>query len=279
MQNRKSAEITITYTADGKPIGSLFNSLWHFRDFILILCWRDIKVRYKQTILGMAWVVIVPFVSMIIFSLIFGGLAKMPSDGMPYPIFVFSGLLIWQLFNKAFTDISQCLTNNLALIKKVYFPKIALPVASALPGLVDFACGFLVLLVLMVYYDFGPSIEILLIPIIAIFALLSALSVGLWLAALNATYRDVRYLLPFVSQLWFYMTPVVYPISVVPEPWNGLLYLNPMTLVIVATRWSVLGADTPPISGILISLSIVSILTAGGIIFFRNFEKNYADRL
>ena len=279
MKSRESSSNLVVFRAGGQPWGNLLLSLWQFRTFIGILCWRDLKVRYKQTALGIAWVILIPFVSMVVFSLIFGGLAKIPSDGHPYPIFVFSGLLIWQLFAKAFSDVSQCLTNNLALIKKVFFPRMALPVAGALPGIVDFVCGLGGFFVLVIYYGVSLRWGWVVLPVFVLIAVWSAFAVGLWLATLNASYRDVQFLLPFMSQLWFFGTPVVYPLSLVPMPWQPLMFLNPMTTAVVGVRWAILGSDAPPVFGVALSIFVLILVSLGGIWTFRRFELGFADRL
>src|SRR5471030_1536281 len=212
--------------------------LWEYRELLYFLIWRDVKVRYKQTALGAAWAVIQPLMTMIVFSVFFGRLAKMPSDGVPYPVFAYTALLPWQLFANALTESSNSLVGNQNLIKRVYFPRMVVPIAAVLGGLVDFAIAFVVLLAMLAYYGIHPTIAIVTLPLFVLLAVVTALAVGLWLTALNVQFRDVRYTIPFLTQLWLFATPVAYPSSIIPEKWRWLLGLNPMAGVVEGFRWA-----------------------------------------
>jgi lipopolysaccharide transport system permease protein len=251
--------------------------LWEYRELLTFLVWRDIKVRYKQTILGVAWAIIQPFFTMVVFSIFFGRLANMPSDNLPYPIFAFTALLPWTLFAHALTGSTESLVANQNLITKVYFPRLIIPVATTVAGLVDFAIAFVVLLGLMAFYQIQPGTAIFTLPLFIMLALASALSVGLWLSALNVQYRDVRYTVPFLTQLWMFMTPIAYSSSIVPEKWQPLYALNPMAGVVNGFRWALLGnADSPGIM-VLVSTCVVVVLLTGGLYYFRRMERRFAD--
>src|SRR6266404_3933088 len=202
--------------------------VWEYRELLYFLVWRDIKVRYKQTALGAAWAILQPVMTMLVFSVFFGRLAKMPSDGIPYPIFAYAALLPWQLFAYALSESGNSLISNQGLITKVYFPRLVIPISAVLAGLVDFGIAFVVLLGMMLFYGITPTAAVLLLPLFILFALATALAVGLWLSALNVKYRDVRYTIPFLTQFWMFATPVAYPSSLVPEPWRAWFGLNPM---------------------------------------------------
>ena len=251
--------------------------LWLYRELLFFLAWRDIKLRYKQTALGAAWAILQPLLTMVIFSVIFGQLAKLPSDGIPYPIFTYAALLPWQLFSFALTNSSNSLINSQNLISKVYFPRLIIPLASTLAGLMDFAIAFLVLLGLMAYYHITPTMTILYLPLFLILALLSALAVGVWLSALSVEYRDVRYIVPFLTQFWMYATPIAYASSLIPENWRLLYGLNPMTGVVEGFRWALLGIQTSGGSMILVSAAVVVVMFISGLYYFRRMENNFAD--
>lgn len=251
--------------------------IWDYRELLFFLMWRDIKVRYKQTALGAAWAVIQPLFLMLVFSLFFGRLAKVPSDGLPYPIFVYAALLPWQLFAFALSESSNSLVSNERLVTKVYFPRLVIPAASILAGLVDFAISFCVLLLMMAYYRITPTLAIVLLPFFILVALTTALGAGLWLSALNVQYRDVRYTLTFLTQLWLFLTPVSYPSSLVPEKWKFLYGLNPMVGVIEGFRWVLLGNAPPPASLLVASFAAVLLLFVGGLYYFRRMEQRFAD--
>lgn len=251
--------------------------LWDYRELLYFLTLRDIKVRYKQTALGAAWAVIQPFFMMVVFSLFFGRLAGVKSDGIPYPIFTFCALLPWQLFAHALTESSNSLVANERLITKVYFPRLVVPIAAVLGGLVDFAVAFVILLIMMFYYGIVPTWAIVTLPAFIFLAVLTALAVGLWLSALNVKYRDVRYTINFLIQFWLFATPVAYPSSIVPERWRPLYGLNPMAGVVEGFRWALLGTKQPPGAMLLVSISVVIVLLIGGLYYFRRMEQEFAD--
>ena len=251
--------------------------LWDYRELLYFLVWRDVKVRYKQTALGALWAILQPTMTMVVFSIFFGRLAKIPSDGVPYPVFAFTALLPWQLFAYALSESSNSLVGSQNLITKVYFPRLVIPIAGVLAGLVDFAIAFLVLLTLMWYYGIAPTAAIALLPLFVLLAIVTALSVGLWLAALNVKYRDVRYTLPFLTQLWMFATPVAYPSSLVPERWRALLGLNPMAGVVEGFRWALLGKAHQPGPLLIVSICAVIVLLIGGLMYFRKTEATFAD--
>jgi lipopolysaccharide transport system permease protein len=251
--------------------------LWEYRELLYFLVWRDIKVRYKQTALGAAWAVLQPVLTMLVFTVFFGRLAKVPSDGIPYPVFVYAALLPWQLFAFALTESANSLVGNQNLIKKVYFPRLVVPLASVLAGLVDFGIAFLVLLALMLYYGIVPSFAILVLPLFLLLAVATALSVGLWLSALNVQFRDVRYTIPFLTQFWMFATPVAYPSSLVPERWRPWYGLNPMAGVVEGFRWALLGKSKSPGPLLWVSGLVVVLLLIGGLAYFRRMESTFAD--
>jgi lipopolysaccharide transport system permease protein len=251
--------------------------LWEYRELLGFLVWRDIKVRYKQTALGAAWAILQPVLTMLVFSVFFGRLAKVPSDGIPYPVFAFAALLPWQLFAYALTESGNSLVSNQNLITKVYFPRLVIPIAAVLAGLVDFAIAFLVLLVLMFYYGIVPTAAVALLPLFLLLAVATALAVGLWLSALNVKYRDVRYTMPFLVQFWMFATPVAYPSSLVPEPWRALYGLNPMAGVVEGFRWALLGKAQSPGVLLWVSVAAVIVLLVGGLRYFRRTETTFAD--
>jgi lipopolysaccharide transport system permease protein len=251
--------------------------LWRYRELVFFLTWRDISVRYKQTALGAAWAILQPVFTMLVFSVFFGGLGRIPSDDRPYPLFTFCALLPWQLFAHALTESSNSLVANERLITKVYFPRLIIPLAATLAGLVDFVIAFGVLVVLMAGYGAAPTWAVLTLPLFVIFVLLAALAVGLWLSALNVQYRDVRYTLPFLTQAWLFITPIAYPSSLIPEPWRALYGLNPMAGVVEGFRWALLGLDQPPLGLLAVSAGVVAVLLVGGLYYFRRMERTFAD--
>jgi lipopolysaccharide transport system permease protein len=254
-----------------------FKEMWDYRELLFFLTWRDIKVRYKQTVLGAAWAVLQPVLTMVVFSIFFGRLAKLPSDGIPYPIFALSGLIPWQLFAYALTQSSNSVVANKNLISKVYFPRLIVPLAAVLSGLVDFAIAFLVLLIMMLYYGIAPGPAIAAIPIAILFTVVAALAVGLWLSALNVRYRDVQYTIPFLTQFWMFVTPIAYSTTLIPERFRMIYGLNPMAGVVECFRWALLGKARG--SGSLMAISVVVVLIAffGGLAYFRKVEKTFAD--
>jgi lipopolysaccharide transport system permease protein len=255
------------------PLGEL----WDFRELVYFFVWRDIKIRYKQTAIGAAWAVLQPLLTMLIFSLFFGRLAHIPSEGLPYPIFYYSALLPWMYFAAALQNATNTIVENQRVITKVYFPRLALPLASVLSGLVDFGVSFVMFVVLMVYYGIRPTPAILWFPAFILLAVLTALGVGLWLSALNALYRDVRYVLPFLVQFWLFASPVAYPASLVPQKWRWLYGLNPMAGVIEGVRWSLTGKTSPPGRLIFVSTAAVLVFLATGLAYFQKVETTVAD--
>jgi lipopolysaccharide transport system permease protein len=251
--------------------------LWEYRELLYFLIWRDFKVRYKQTILGAAWAIIQPFFAMVVFSIFFGHLAKVPSDGLPYPLFSYCGLLPWQLFSHALMGTGNSLVANQNLITKVYFPRLIIPLAAVLGGLTDFGIAFLVLLGMMMYYGVIPTSLLASLPLFLLLALATALGVGLWLSALNVQFRDVRYTIPFLTQFWLFATPIAYPTSLVPEGWRAFYGLNPMAGVVEGFRWALLGTATASGPMLTSSVAIVLVLLVGGLYYFRQMEKTFAD--
>lgn len=251
--------------------------LWQYRELLYFLIWRDIKVRYKQTALGAAWAIMQPLFTMLIFSLFFGRLAKMPSDGIPYPLFTFTALVPWTFFANGLNQSSNSLVASANLLKKVYFPRLVIPIATVFAGVIDFLLAFAVLLGLMAFYGTTPTVHIVWTPLFLLLALVTSLGVGLWLSALNVKYRDVRYITPFIVQVWMFSTPIVYPSSLLPGAWRTIYGLNPMVGVVEGFRWTLLGTNTAP--GFMIGLSaIVAVaILIGGAFYFRHMEKTFAD--
>ena len=251
--------------------------VWAYRELLYFLVWRDIKVRYKQTALGAAWAIIQPVMTMVVFSVFFGRLAKVPSDGIPYPVFSFAALLPWQLFAFSLSESSNSLVGSQNLITKVYFPRLVIPLSSVLAGVVDFGIAFVVLLGLMIYYGIHPTGAVIWLPLFVLLALATALSVGLWLSALNVKYRDVRYTIPFLTQFWMFATPVAYSSTLVPEKWRALFGLNPMAGVVEGFRWALLGKSGGPGALLWVSVMAVLLLLIGGLFYFRKTEATFAD--
>ncbi|MFH2204585.1 MAG: ABC transporter permease [Elusimicrobiota bacterium] len=272
-----SAASTITITPRTGMLALDLKEYWRYRELLYFLTKRDIKVRYKQTILGGLWAIIQPVFTMIVFTLFFGRLAKMPSDGIPYPVFVYAGLLPWTYFAGALSASGDSLVGNSNLITKVYFPRVIMPAAAALAGLLDFFIAMLVLGAMMFYYRLAPGFEILLFPCLVGLTFLCAVGTGLWLSALNVQFRDIRYVIPFLVQLWMFVSPVIYPVSMVPEKYRWFLALNPMGGVIKAFRASLLGHQ-PVDWGLLgISTLVIAAILLSGLRFFQNMEKTFAD--
>ena len=253
------------------------DELWEYRELLYFLAWRDIKIRYKQTALGAAWAIIQPFFTMVIFSIFFGRLAGIPSDGVPYPIFSFAALVPWTFFANSLNQSSNSLVSSANLIQKVYFPRLAVPIASVFSGMVDFVLAFIVLLGMMLYYGMLPTINVVWLPAFCLLAFVTSLGVGLWLSAMNVRFRDVRYTVPFLVQFWMFATPIAYPSSLLSEPWRTLYGLNPMVGVIEGFRWGLLGTNTAPGGIIIISSLMAMAILVGGAFYFRRAEKNFAD--
>lgn len=252
-------------------------SLWQYRELLYFLVWRDVLTRYKQTAIGATWVVLQPLINMILFTLIFSRLANIPSDGIPYPVFAFTALLPWSYFAQALAKTSSSVVNSSNLVTKIYFPRLLIPIAAAIAPVVDLFFSFFVLLVLMTWFKIVPTWGLILLPFFLALALLTALAVGLWSSALNVKYRDVGSIIPFVAQVWMYASPVVYPVSMVPEKWKILYSLNPMVAVIEGFRWVLLGTKCPDLVMMSVSLATVVALLLGGIVYFKRMEQSFAD--
>jgi len=254
--------------------------VWAYRELVWFMVWRDVKVRYKQTLLGMLWAVIQPVLTMIVFTFLFGRVAKVPTDGIPYPIFSYTALLPWGLFVTALNQGSRSLVAHNNMITKIYFPRLILPLSSVLAGLVDFAIAFLVLIVLMIIYGTRPAWSMIwTLPLFLVLAILTALGVALWLSAFNVRYRDVNHALPFIGQIWFFLTPVAYSASVVSEQWRLIYSLNPMAGVVNGFRWGLLGAGTGPDTALWISIVISFVILVTGLFYFRSMERTFADTI
>jgi len=264
-----------------EPRKSLFHldlkALWEYRELLYFLVWRDLKVRYRQTIIGIGWVVLQPLLTMLLFTAIFGRFAKIPSDGFPYPIFAYSALLPWNLFSSSLARGSDSIVTNAQLISKIYFPRLLLPLSGILSPLVDFAISLVIFFMMMIWFGTFPTLGILALPLFLLLALLTALAVGLWLSALNVRYRDVCHTIPFLVQLWMFASPVAYPVSLVPENWRILYSLNPMAGVIEGFRWALLGKESPDFGVIIISSVMVTTLLISGAVFFKHTERTFAD--
>ncbi|AFZ34645.1 ABC-2 type transporter [Stanieria cyanosphaera PCC 7437] len=262
----------------GRTERQYWQDIWRYRELFYFLAWRDILVRYKQTIIGIAWALLRPFLTTVVFTLVFSKLAKLPSDGAPYPILVFAGMLPWQFFANALAECSNSLITNANLISKVYFPRLIVPASAVIVSFVDFLISGMILLALMIWYDFVPSWRIITLPIFIAIAFTASMGVGLWLSALNVQYRDFRYIVPFIIQFGLYISPVGFSSSIVPEQWRWLYSLNPMVGVIDGFRWAIIGGDIPIYwSGFIISIGLVTLLFISGIWYFRRMEKTFAD--
>jgi len=253
------------------------HELWQYRELLYFFVWRDVKVRYKQTVLGVAWAVLQPLFTMVIFSLFFGRLAKIPSEGVPYPIFSYTALIPWIFFANGINQSTSSLVTGGSLIKKVYFPRLIVPISSVLAGLADFIPAFVVLLAMMLFYDILPTLQLFWIPAFLLLALITALGVGMWLSALNVQFRDVRYAVPFLIQCWLFATPIAYPSSLLPEPWKTVYAINPMVGVVEGFRWALLGTESAPGPMLFVSASAALVLLVSGAFFFRRMERSFAD--
>jgi lipopolysaccharide transport system permease protein len=252
-------------------------SLWQYRELLYFLVWRDVKVRYKQTAIGIGWAILQPLMTMALFTVVFGNFAQIPSDGLPYPVFAYTALLPWTYFSQALSRSGTSLVGNANLITKVYFPRLIIPLAAAAAPTVDFLFSFFILLGLMAWFGIVPNWGVLALPLFLLFAVLTALAVSLWLAPLNVQYRDVGHTIPFFIQFWMYASPVAYPISLVPEPWRPLYSLNPMAGVIEGFRWALLGKDHPDFIVMAVSVAMMLALLLGGMVYFKKTEQTFAD--
>ena len=251
--------------------------LLQYRELVFFLAWRDVKVRYKQTVLGAMWAVLQPVITMVIFSIFLGRLAKVPSDGVPYPIFAFTALVPWTLFATGLTQASNSLVSGANLLRKVYFPRLVMPIASVLVGLVDFVLAFVVLVAMMLAYGFVPSQALVVIPGLLLLTIMTSLGAGLWLAAFNVRFRDVRYVIPFLVEIWLLATPIAYPSSLLSDSWRQIYAINPMVGVVEGFRWALLGTDTAPGAMVLVSTVASALLLVSGVFIFRRMERNLAD--
>ena len=251
--------------------------LWEYRELLYFLIWRDVKVRYKQTVIGAAWAIIQPFFTMVVFSLFFGRLANIPSDGVPYPIFSFTALVPWTFFANGMNQASNSLVSSSNLIKKIYFPRLAIPLAAVLSGIVDFILAFLTLTGMIVYFGIIPTINVLWVPFLLLLALITSLGVSLWLSAMNVQFRDVHHVMPFLTQIWLFATPIAYPSSLLSEPWRTIYGINPMVGVVEGFRWALLGTGTAPGPVVIVSSLAAFLLLLSGAFYFRRMEKTFAD--
>lgn len=251
--------------------------LWEYKELLYFLIWRDIKVRYKQTVLGASWAIIQPFFTMVVFSLFFGKLAKMPSDGIPYPIFSYTALVPWAFFANGLNQASNSLVGGANLIKKVYFPRLAMPIASVLGGVIDFVLAFIMLIGMMLFYGISPTINVFWLPFFLLLAIITSLGVSLWLSAMYVQFRDVRHIVPFLTQIWLFATPIAYPSSLLSEPWRTFYGINPMVGVVEGFRWALLGAHTAPGPIIIVSSIAAMGMLISGALYFRRMEKTFAD--
>ena len=254
-------------------------ALWQYRELLYFLAWRDIKARYAQTVFGIGWAIIQPLFTMVIFTVIFGKFARMPSDGLPYPIFAYTALIPWTYFARSIERGGHSLVGEAGLVKKVYFPRLVLPISATIGGFLDFIISFGVLFGMMAWYGFRPNWGMLALPLFLVLILVTALSVSLWLSSLNTRYRDIGYVIPFLTQVWMYASPVVYPVSVVPERWRLLYSLNPMTGVIEGFRWALLGKKSPDFIIMALSMTAVLFIFLAGLVYFKRTERTFADIL
>ena len=262
----------------GRTERHYWKDLWRYRELFYFLAWRDILVRYKQTIIGITWAIIRPVLTMVVFTVVFGNLAKLPSGGAPYPIMVFAALLPWQFFASSFSEAGNSLIANTNMISKVYFPRLVLPTTAVIVGFVDFLISFAILLAMMLWYEFIPDVRIIMLPLFILMAFAASMAGGLWIAALNVKYRDFRYIIPFIVQFGLYISPVGFNSSIVPDKWRLLYSLNPMVGVIDGFRWAILGGEYQfYLPGFLLSLALVAFLLVSGIVYFRKTEKTFAD--
>lgn len=253
------------------------HSVWRYRELLYFLIWRETKVRYKQAVLGAGWAILQPVFAVLVFTIVFGNFAKIPSDGMPYAVFSFTALLPWTYFAEAVRRSSTGLVDNSELVRKIYFPRLLLPLAMVASPIVDFFWSFLCLLALLSWYGIVPTINVLYLPLFLFFAMLQALALGLWLGPMNVRFRDIKHIIPFMIQIWMYASPIVFPISVVPEKWRLIYSLNPMVGVIEGFRWALLGKDSPDFQIIGISALLITLMLVGGIIYFKKMERSFAD--
>jgi lipopolysaccharide transport system permease protein len=274
---RKTQSSTLRIAPSRGWVPLKLRDLWEYRELLYFMIWRDIKVRYKQTALGASWAIIQPFFTMVVFSLFFGHLGKIPSDGLPYPVFAFAALVPWTFFANGLSQSSNSLVGSSNLITKVYFPRLIIPLGSVFSGIVDFLIAFVILLGMMLFYGLVPTLNVLWLPLFLLLALVASLGVGLWLSALNVEYRDVRYVVPFITQFWLLATPIAYPSSLLPEPWRTVYGLNPMAGVVEGFRWALLGSNSAPGPIIAVSATVSVLILISGSFYFRRMERTFAD--
>ena len=275
MQANNSAELVIEA---GRTERQYWKDIWHYRELFFFLVWRDILVRYKQTTIGIAWALIRPVLTMVVLTVVFGKLAKLPSEGAPYPVMVFAATLPWQFFANALSEGSNSLLANTELISKIYFPRLIIPTSSAIVSFVDFLLSFAILVLLMFWYGVVPTWRLMMLPLFTLAAFLAAVGAGLWFAAINVKYRDVRYIVPFIVQFGLYVSPVGFSSSIVPEKWRFLYSLNPMAGIIDGFRWAILGSEaTIYWLGFVLSVGLVITLLISSICYFRKTERTFAD--
>ena len=274
-------EPTTVYIKPSKGLAALnLRDLWIYRELVFFMVWRDVKVKYKQTLLGMAWAVIQPIMTMLVFTFLFDRVAKLPTDGIPYPVFSFTALLPWGLFIVALNQGSRSLVAHNNMVTKIYFPRLILPMSSVFAGLVDFAIAFVILIALMIYFQVTPAYHLLwTLPLFLLLAVITALGVALWLSAINVKYRDVNHALPFLTQFWLFVTPVAYSASVISEKWQLLYSLNPMAGVVNGFRWALLGTGSGPDAALWVSVAISILIFISGLFYFRSMEKTFADTI
>jgi lipopolysaccharide transport system permease protein len=278
VQLERVADIPFVRIEHSRGWASLkLQELWQYRELVYIFVWRDLKVRYKQTAIGLVWAILQPLMTMIIFTLVFGKFAKMPSDGLPYAVFSYAALLPWNYFARSLTGSISSVVENAHLITKVYFPRLLLPISATLSGIIDFGISFIFLLGMMTWFGFVPTWGALLLPLFLLLIILTALSVSLWLSVINVRYRDVGQAIPLLVQLWLFASPVAYPVSVVPQQWRLLYSLNPMTGVIEGFRWALFGKENPPLIPLMVSMVVVAGLLWGGMVFFKRMELTFAE--
>jgi len=251
--------------------------LWQYRELVYFLTWRDVKVRYKQTLLGAAWAVLQPLLTMLVFSLFFGRLAHMPSEGVPYPVFTLAALVPWTFFSNGLTQSSNSLVGSANLITKVYFPRLIVPVATVLSGVIDLVLAFLCLVVMLAFYQMAPASTVVWLPLFLLLAVIAALGTGLWLSAMNVQFRDVRYTVPFLTQFWLFATPIAYPSSLLHEPWRTIFAVNPMVGAVEGFRWALFGHSPPPVTVVAVSFVSATLVLLGGALYFRRMERTFAD--
>jgi len=272
---------TLPVVVEIRPSRGLFDlelpAVWGYRELLRVLIMRDIQVLYRQAALGVAWAIVQPVFAVLVFSIVFGHFARLPSDGLPYPVFAFAAVLPWTYFAEALRRSSMGLVSDAELIRKVYFPRLIIPLAAVTAPLIDFLIAFAVLLGLMAWYDIFPTWNLLALPLIIALALLLALSVGLWLGPINVRFRDVKHTLPFIIQIWMYASPIVYPMSMIPDQWKWLYSLNPMVGIIEGFRWAILGKHHPDFLAMSLSVSLIAALLVGGLVFFKRMEQSFAD--